>query len=79
VTFSPARSTLVEGGTHAGGKHVTERRNRWSVERVEPSVVDRLAAAHTPYSAAVEQAVDIISDPAPGRRRLQLDPAAVRP
>lgn len=42
---------------------MTERRNPWSVERVDPIVVERLAAAHTPHPQAVEKGVDIISDP----------------
>lgn len=42
---------------------MTERRNSSSVESIEPSVVDRLAARHTPYPDAVAQGVDIISDP----------------
>jgi hypothetical protein len=42
---------------------VTEPRNRWSIERVDPSAVECLAAAHTPDPQAVEQGVDIISDP----------------
>jgi hypothetical protein len=42
---------------------MTERRNSSSVESIDPAVVDRLAARHTPYPEAVAQDVDIISDP----------------
>lgn len=33
------------------------------VQRIDPAVVERLAARHTPYLEAVAQRVDIISDP----------------
>jgi hypothetical protein len=42
---------------------VTERRNRWSVERVDADLVARLAAAHTADPQAIAQGVDIMSDP----------------
>lgn len=42
---------------------MTELRNPWSVERVDPVLVERLAATRTPHPQAVEQGVDIISDP----------------
>ena len=42
---------------------MTERRDSWSVESVDPAVVQGLAARHTPHPEAVAQGVDIISDP----------------
>lgn len=39
------------------------QRNPWAIERLEPSVVERLAATHSPHPQAVEQGVDLISDP----------------
>ncbi|MGH9182317.1 MAG: hypothetical protein ACRDZ9_00570 [Acidimicrobiales bacterium] len=42
---------------------MTEHRNPWSVETVDPGVVERLAANHTPHPQALEQGVDLISDP----------------
>lgn len=39
------------------------RRNPWAVKAVDPDVVERFAAAHTPHPQAAEQGVDIISDP----------------
>lgn len=42
---------------------MTDRRNPWAVRSVDPAVVERLAAAHTPDPQAVEKGVDIISDP----------------
>lgn len=35
----------------------------WHVEKVEPELVDRLAARHTPYAEAVVGGVDIMGDP----------------
>lgn len=35
----------------------------WYVEQVAPAVVERLAARHEPYSAALEMGVDIVGDP----------------
>lgn len=42
---------------------MNNRRNPWSVKGVDPAVVERLAAVHTPHARAVEKGVDIISDP----------------
>lgn len=39
------------------------QRNPRAVRNVDPAVVERLAAVHTPHPEAVEQGVDIISDP----------------
>jgi Mg-chelatase subunit ChlI len=36
--------------------------NSPSVQRIDPAVVERLIARHTPHPEAVAQAVDIISD-----------------
>jgi hypothetical protein len=42
---------------------MTNRPNPWAVRSVDPAVVERLAAAHTPHPQAVEKVVDIVSDP----------------
>ena len=39
------------------------RANPWHVETVDPELVERLAALHTPYSKAVASGVDIMGDP----------------
>jgi hypothetical protein len=35
----------------------------WTVDRVDPATVERLAAAHTPDPLAVELGVDLVADP----------------
>ena len=40
-----------------------ERRNPWAVEEVDPAVVERIAASHTPDPDAVSMGVDIVGDP----------------
>jgi hypothetical protein len=42
---------------------MTVQPNSPSVQRIDPVVVERLAARHTPHPEAVAQGVDIISDP----------------
>ncbi len=39
------------------------RTNPWHVEMVDPALVERLAALHTPHEKAVATGVDIMGDP----------------
>ena len=41
----------------------TTTRNRWRVEHVDPAIVERLTATHTPSARAVEAGVDIFGSP----------------
>ena len=42
---------------------VTGRRNPWAVKEVDPAVLERIAAGHTPDPVAVRMGVDIVGDP----------------
>jgi hypothetical protein len=41
----------------------TSTRNPWRIEKIDQSVVNRLAARHAPDSTAIELGVDLVADP----------------